>query len=34
MDTTAQLQQMMGKAAAFRGVQKEAIEAIIAGKSP
>jgi hypothetical protein len=34
MDTAAQLQQMMGKAAEFRGVQKEAIEAIVAGKSP
>ncbi|CAN9283890.1 unnamed protein product [Alternaria alternata] len=33
MDTAAQLQRMMGKAAEFRGVQKEAIEAIVAGKS-
>jgi RecQ family ATP-dependent DNA helicase len=34
MDTAAQLQRMMGKAAEFRGVQKEAIDAIVAGKSP
>jgi superfamily II DNA helicase RecQ len=34
MDTAAQLQQMMGKKAEFRGVQKEAIDAIVAGKSP
>ncbi|KAG9193953.1 hypothetical protein G6011_03988 [Alternaria panax] len=33
MDTAAQLQRMMGKAAEFRGVQKEAIDAIVAGKS-
>ncbi|KAJ4392412.1 hypothetical protein N0V91_011400 [Didymella pomorum] len=33
MDTAAQLQRMMGKAAEFRGVQKEAINAIVAGKS-
>jgi RecQ family ATP-dependent DNA helicase len=33
MDTTAQLQRMMGKAAEFRGVQKEAIDAIVAGRS-
>jgi superfamily II DNA helicase RecQ len=34
MDTAAQLQQMIGKAAKFRGVQKEAINAIVASKSP
>jgi superfamily II DNA helicase RecQ len=34
MDTTAQLQRMMGPAAEFRGVQKEAIDAIVAGESP
>jgi superfamily II DNA helicase RecQ len=33
MDTAAQLQQMMGKAAEFRGVQREAIDAIVARKS-
>ena len=33
MDTAAQLQRMMGKTAEFRGVQKEAIDAIVAGKS-
>jgi superfamily II DNA helicase RecQ len=33
MDTAAQLQRMMGKEAEFRGVQKEAIEAIVAGNS-
>jgi RecQ family ATP-dependent DNA helicase len=33
MDTAAHLQRMMGKAAKFRGVQKEAIDAIVAGKS-
>jgi superfamily II DNA helicase RecQ len=33
MDTAAQLQRMMGKAAKFRGVQKEAIDAIVASKS-
>ena len=33
MDTAAQLQRIMGKAAEFRGVQKEAIDAIVAGKS-
>jgi RecQ family ATP-dependent DNA helicase len=33
MDTTAQLQRMMGKTAEFRGVQKEAIDAIVAGQS-
>jgi superfamily II DNA helicase RecQ len=34
MDTTAQLQRMMGKTAEFRGVQKEAMAAIVAGESP
>jgi superfamily II DNA helicase RecQ len=34
MDTTAQLKEMMGSQAKFRGVQKEAIEAIVAGESP
>jgi superfamily II DNA helicase RecQ len=34
MDTAAQLQRMMGNTAEFRGVQKEAIKAIVAGKSP
>ena len=34
MDVDAQLQQMMGKTAEFRGVQREAIQAIVAGKSP
>jgi len=33
MDTAAQLQRIIGKAAKFRGVQKEAIDAIVAGKS-
>jgi superfamily II DNA helicase RecQ len=33
IDTAAQLQRMMDKAAEFRGVQKEAIDAIVAGKS-
>ena len=33
MDTTAQMKRMMGKTAEFRGVQKEAIDAIVAGKS-
>jgi superfamily II DNA helicase RecQ len=33
MDTAAQLQQMMGKAAEFRGVQREVINAIVARKS-
>jgi superfamily II DNA helicase RecQ len=33
MDTAAQLQQIMGKAAKFRGVQKEAINTIVASKS-
>jgi superfamily II DNA helicase RecQ len=34
MDTAAQLQQIIGKAANFQGVQKEAINAIVAGNSP
>jgi superfamily II DNA helicase RecQ len=34
MDTAAQLQRIIGKAAKFRGVQKEAINAIVASKSP
>jgi superfamily II DNA helicase RecQ len=34
MDTTTQLQRMMGKTAEFRGVQKEAMAAIVAGESP
>jgi superfamily II DNA helicase RecQ len=34
MDTAAQLQQIIGKAAKFQGVQKEAIDAIVASKSP
>jgi superfamily II DNA helicase RecQ len=34
MDTAAQLKRMMSKTAAFRGVQEEAIQAIIAGESP
>ena len=34
MDPAAQLKRMKGKKAKFRGVQKEAIEAIIAGESP
>jgi RecQ family ATP-dependent DNA helicase len=33
MDTATQLQRMMGKTATFRGVQREAIEAIVAGAS-
>jgi superfamily II DNA helicase RecQ len=33
MDPAAQLKRMKGKKAKFRGVQKEAIEAIIAGES-
>jgi superfamily II DNA helicase RecQ len=33
IDTAAQLQRMIGKAAEFRGVQKEAIDAIVAGES-
>jgi hypothetical protein len=31
MDAAAQLQRMKGKKAKFRGVQKEAIQAIVAG---
>jgi superfamily II DNA helicase RecQ len=34
MDTTAQLQQIIGKTAKFRSVQKEAVAAIVAGESP
>ena len=34
MDTEAQLKRMMGDKAAFRGVQKEAMEGIVAGESP
>ncbi|RYO26416.1 hypothetical protein AA0113_g12493 [Alternaria arborescens] len=34
MDPAAQLKRMKGKKAKFRGVQKEAIEAIITGESP
>jgi superfamily II DNA helicase RecQ len=34
MDTTAQLKRMMSKTAEFRGVQQEAIDAIVAGESP
>jgi superfamily II DNA helicase RecQ len=34
IDTTAQLKQIIDKAAKFRSVQKEAIAAIIAGESP
>jgi superfamily II DNA helicase RecQ len=34
MDPAAQLQRMNGKKAKFRGVQQEAIQAIIAGESP
>jgi superfamily II DNA helicase RecQ len=33
MDTAAQLQWIIGKAANFRGVQKEAINAIVASNS-
>ena len=33
MDTAAQLQQIIGKAAEFRSMQKEAIKAIVASKS-
>jgi hypothetical protein len=32
-DTAAQLQRMMGKTAEFRGAQKEAVDAIVAGNS-
>jgi superfamily II DNA helicase RecQ len=34
IDTTAQLQRIIGKTAEFRGVQKEAVAAIVAGESP
>jgi superfamily II DNA helicase RecQ len=34
MDTTAQLQRIIGKTAKFRGVQKEAVAAMVAGESP
>jgi hypothetical protein len=34
MDTTAQLKRMMSKTAEFRGVQQEAMDAIVAGESP
>jgi superfamily II DNA helicase RecQ len=34
MDTTAQLQRMMGKTAQFRSVQEEAMAAIVVGESP
>lgn len=34
MDTVAQLRRIKGNKAAFRGSQKQAIEAIVAGKSP
>jgi len=34
MDSSKQLKRMMGNEADFRGVQKEAINAIIAGESP
>ena len=34
MNTTMQLQGIMGKSAEFRGVQKDAIDAIVAGESP
>lgn len=34
MDTTAQLKRMISKTAKFRGVQEQAIEAIVAGESP
>ena len=34
MDAAKQLQQMVGTAATFRSVQKEAIEAIVGGESP
>jgi hypothetical protein len=34
MDTRAQLKRMMSRAAEFRGVQKEAMDAIIASESP
>jgi superfamily II DNA helicase RecQ len=34
MDTTAQLQRIIGKTAQFRGVQEEAMAAIVAEESP
>ncbi|KAF2008251.1 P-loop containing nucleoside triphosphate hydrolase protein, partial [Aaosphaeria arxii CBS 175.79] len=34
MDTATPLQRMMGETAQFRGLQKEAIEAMVAGESP
>jgi superfamily II DNA helicase RecQ len=34
IDTTAQLQRMMSKTAKFRGVQKKAVAAMVAGESP
>jgi superfamily II DNA helicase RecQ len=34
MDTSKQLKRMMGNEAEFRGVQKLAMEAIVAGESP
>jgi superfamily II DNA helicase RecQ len=34
IDTTAQLQRIIGKTAKFRSVQKEAVVAIVAGESP
>jgi len=34
INTTMQLQRMMGMSAEFRGIQKEAIDAIVAGESP
>ncbi len=34
MDVEVQLKRMMGKEAAFRGIQEEAIKAIVAGESP
>jgi superfamily II DNA helicase RecQ len=34
IDTSGQLKQIIGKTAEFRGVQEEAIAAIVAGESP
>jgi superfamily II DNA helicase RecQ len=34
IDTTAQLQQIIGKTAKFRSIQKETIAAIVAEESP
>jgi superfamily II DNA helicase RecQ len=34
IDTTAQLQQIIGKTAKFCGIQKEAVAAIVAEESP